>query len=33
MITENFGVRGDYTRLQGQDDGVNTIAASAVVKF
>ncbi|KAF0184060.1 MAG: porin family protein [Hyphomonadaceae bacterium] len=33
MLTPKFGVRGDYTRLEGQDDGVDTVSASAVVKF
>lgn len=33
MFTPKFGVRGDYTRLEGEDDGVDTFAASAVVKF
>jgi len=33
MLTPKFGLRGDYTRLEGQDDGVDTISASAVVKF
>ncbi len=33
MLTPKFGVRGDYTRLEGEDEGVDTISASAVVKF
>lgn len=33
MLTPTFGVRGDYTRLEGDDDGVDTVSASAVVKF
>ncbi len=33
MLTPKFGVRGEYTRLEGEDDGVNTYSASAVVKF
>jgi outer membrane immunogenic protein len=33
MITPKFGVRGDYTRLEGDDDGIDTVSASAVVKF
>jgi opacity protein-like surface antigen len=33
MFTEKFGVRADYTRLEGEDDGVDTVSASAVVKF
>jgi hypothetical protein len=33
MFTPKFGMRGDYTRLEGEDDGVDTFAASAVVKF
>ncbi|MBL8557539.1 MAG: porin family protein [Hyphomonadaceae bacterium] len=33
MFTDKFGVRGDYTRLEGDDDGVNTFSASAVIKF
>lgn len=33
MFTDKFGVRGEYTRLEGEDDGVNTVSASAVVKF
>ena len=33
MFTDKFGVRGDYTRLEGEDDGVDTFSASAVVKF
>lgn len=33
MFTDKFGVRADYTRLEGDDDGVNTVSASAVVKF
>ena len=33
MLTPKFGLRGEYTRLEGDDDGVDTISASAVVKF
>lgn len=33
MMTPKFGVRGEYTRLEGEDDGVDTVSASAVVKF
>jgi outer membrane immunogenic protein len=33
MFTPKLGVRGDYTRLEGEDDGVDTLSASAVVKF
>ena len=33
MFTPKFGVRGDYTRLEGQDSGVDTVSAAAVVKF
>jgi outer membrane immunogenic protein len=33
MLTPKFGLRGDYTRLEGEDDGIDTLSASAVVKF
>jgi len=33
MFTPKVGIRGDYTRLEGDDDGINTYSASAVVKF
>jgi outer membrane immunogenic protein len=33
MLTPQFGLRADYTRLEGEDDGVDTVSASAVVKF
>jgi opacity protein-like surface antigen len=33
MITERFGVRGEYTRLEGDDDGVNTWGVGGVMKF
>jgi opacity protein-like surface antigen len=33
FFTERFGVRGDYTRLDGDGDEVDTSAISGVVKF
>ena len=33
MLTPKFGVRGDDTRLEGRDDGVDAVSASAVVEF
>ncbi|MDX2232878.1 MAG: porin family protein [Hyphomonadaceae bacterium] len=33
MLTDKVGIRGDYTRLEGDDDGADTFSASAVVKF
>jgi len=32
-VNERFGVRGDYTRLTGEEDDVDTFGVSAVVKF
>lgn len=33
MVTPQFGVRGDYTRIEGGDDSINTLSATGVVKF
>ncbi|MEM1147627.1 MAG: porin family protein [Pseudomonadota bacterium] len=37
MITDNFGIRGDYTRIEVDDDqidgGINVIAIAGVLKF
>ena len=32
-VNERFGIRGEYTRLEGDDEGVDTFGASAVFKF
>jgi hypothetical protein len=32
-VNERFGVRAEYTRLEGDDDAVDTFGASAVFKF
>jgi hypothetical protein len=33
FFTERFGVRGEYTRLFGDDDDIDTFAVSGVIKF
>lgn len=33
MITEKVGLRGEYTRMEGDDAEADTVSASAVVKF
>lgn len=33
MLTPKLGVRGEYTRLEGEDDGADTFSVSGVVKF
>lgn len=33
MFTPAFGVRGEYTRIEGEDDGSDTFSLSGVFKF
>ncbi|MGE0829956.1 MAG: porin family protein [Hyphomonadaceae bacterium] len=32
-VSDRFGIRGEYTRLEGDDDGVNTFGVGGVWKF